>query len=51
MPGAAPPRAAKAGVDKYISGQLNAIYEEVVAEPIPDRLLHLLDRLDRDGES
>jgi hypothetical protein len=47
----APPRAANAGVDQYIAGQLKTIYEEVVAEPIPDRLLQLLDRLDRGGKS
>ena len=45
------PRAAQAGVDRYIAGQLKAIYDEVAAEPIPDRLLQLLDRLDSDGKS
>ena len=38
---------APAGVDQYIVGQLKAIYDEVAAEPIPDRLRQLLDRLDR----
>jgi hypothetical protein len=47
----APPRAAQAELDRYISGQLKAIYDEVAAEPIPDRLLQLLDRLDHDGKS
>jgi len=46
-----PPRAAQAGVDRYIVGQLKAIYDEVVPEPIPDRNLQLLDRLDDDGKS
>jgi hypothetical protein len=38
-------------VDQYIVGQLKAIYDEVAAEPIPDRLRQLLDRLDRGGKS
>jgi len=42
---------APAGADQYIVGQLKAIYDEVVAEPIPDRLRQLLDRLDRGGKS
>jgi hypothetical protein len=42
---------APAGVDQYIVGQLKAIYDEVAAEPIPDRLRQLLDRLDRRGKS
>jgi hypothetical protein len=29
---------------------LKAMYDAVVVEPIPDRLMHLLDRLDDDGE-
>ena len=41
---------AEEGVDRYIAGQLKAIYDEVAAEPIPDRLLQLLDRLDSDGK-
>ena len=36
--------------DRYIADQLKAIYEAVVAEPVPDRLLQLLDRLDSDEE-
>jgi hypothetical protein len=32
--------------DKYIAEQLKALYDSVVVEPVPDRLLHLLDRLD-----
>ena len=50
-PTAPSPRAAPAGVDRYIAGQLKAIYDEVAAEPIPDRLLQLLHRLDSDGKS
>ena len=36
--------------DQYIADQLKAIYDAVVVEPIPDRLLQLLDRLDGDSE-
>jgi hypothetical protein len=43
-------RAATAKADQYIADQLKAIYDAVVVEPIPDRLLQLLDRLDNDGE-
>jgi hypothetical protein len=37
-------------VGQYIAGQLRAIYDEVAAEPIPDRLLQLLDRLSSNGK-
>jgi hypothetical protein len=37
-------------VDQYIADQLKAMYDSVVVEPIPDRLLQLLDRLDDDSE-
>ena len=37
-------------MDGYIADQLRAIYDAVTAEPIPDRLLDLLNRLDEDGE-
>jgi hypothetical protein len=37
--GEASPRVAPAAVDQYIAGQLKAIYDEVVAERITDRLL------------
>ncbi len=40
--------AAKA--DQYIADQLKAMYDAVVVEPIPDRLLQLLGRLDDDSE-
>ena len=43
-----PPEDAKA--DQYIADQLKAIYDAVIVEPIPDRLLQLLDRLDNDAE-
>jgi hypothetical protein len=46
-----PSRAAEEGLDRYIAGQLKAIYDKVAAQPIPDRLLQLLDRLDNDGKS
>jgi anti-sigma factor NepR-like protein len=39
-----------ATVDRYIADQLKAIYDAVTAEPVPDRFLELLDRLDGDGE-
>ncbi len=48
---AAPPRAAQTGVDQYIAGQLKAIYDEAASEPVPDRLLKLLERLDDEGKS
>jgi hypothetical protein len=41
-------RAEAAKADQYIAAQLKAIYDAVVVEPIPDRLLQLLDRLDND---
>jgi Anti-sigma factor NepR len=44
-PGASP------GVDQFIAGQLKAVYDAVAAEPIPDRLLQLVERLDRGGKS
>ena len=47
----AQPRAVEEGLARYIADQLKAIYDEVAAEPIPDRLLQLLDRLDHDGTS
>jgi Anti-sigma factor NepR len=43
-------RAAPMAADRYIGDQLKAIYDAVVAEPVPDRLLVLLDRLSSDGE-
>ena len=45
----APPDPALAA-DRYITDQLKAIYDAVVTEPIPDRLLQLLDRLGGDAE-
>jgi Anti-sigma factor NepR len=48
-PRVASPRAAP-GAERYIADQLKAVYDAVVAEPVPDRLLQLLDRLDSDAE-
>ena len=42
--------AAPVAADRFIAAQLKAIYDTVVAEPVPDRLLQLLDRLDGDAE-
>ncbi len=39
-----------AKADQYIAEQLKAMYDAVTVEPVPDRLLHLLDRLDNDAE-
>jgi hypothetical protein len=39
-----------AKTDQYIADQLKAIYDAVVVEPIPDRLMRLLDRLDDNDE-
>jgi hypothetical protein len=39
-----------AKADQYIVDQLKAMYDAVTVEPIPDRLLRLLDRLDKDAE-
>jgi len=47
-------KAAKGRVDpKFqaeIGKQLRALYDEVVKEPIPDRFVELLDRLDSSSE-
>ena len=48
--GASPLPAADAKADQYIAEQLKAMYDAVVVEPIPDRLLQLLDRLYDDSE-
>lgn len=47
---AAPLPAEDAKADQYIADQLKAMYDSVVVEPIPDRLLQLLDRLHGDSE-
>jgi Anti-sigma factor NepR len=49
-PKGASARADPAAADRFIGDQLKAIYDSVIAEPVPDRLLELLDRLDRDAE-
>ena len=48
--GAASARAEAEKADQYIADQLKAMYDAVVDEPVPDRLLQLLDRLDDDAE-
>jgi hypothetical protein len=47
---AASVRADAEKADQYIADQLKALYDSVVVEPVPDRLLQLLDRLDDDAE-
>jgi hypothetical protein len=49
-PRAAAVRAAMAKADQYIADQLKAIYDAVAAEPIPDALQQLLDRLESDAD-
>jgi Anti-sigma factor NepR len=49
-PRAALLRAEADKADQYIADQLKAMYDAVVVEPVPDRLLQLLDRLDGDSE-
>jgi Anti-sigma factor NepR len=39
-------RAEAEKTDQYIADQLKAMYDAVAVEPVPDRLLQLLDRLD-----
>jgi Anti-sigma factor NepR len=48
--GASPLPAEDVKADQYIAEQLKAMYDAVVVEPIPDRLLQLLDRLDDESE-
>jgi hypothetical protein len=43
-------RAEAEKADQYIADQLKAMYDAVVGEPVPDRLLQLLDRLDDEAE-
>jgi hypothetical protein len=49
-PDTASPPAAPVAADRYIADQLKAIYDAVAAEPIPDRLLQLIGRLDGEAE-
>lgn len=44
----ASPRGTPSDLQQYIADRLKALYDEAVAQPIPDRLLRLLDRLDSD---
>ena len=39
-------RSALRTIDQQIGQELRALYNEVLAEPIPDRLLVLIDQLD-----
>ncbi len=48
--GGASPGAEPAPADRYIADQLKAVYDAVAAEPLPDRLLQLLDRLGADAK-
>jgi hypothetical protein len=43
-------RAETEKADQYIADQLKAMYDAVVVEPVPDRIMQLLDRLEDDGE-
>jgi hypothetical protein len=43
---ARPTRKTSSGAEAFIARQLKAMYEDVVAQPIPERLLELLNRLD-----
>jgi hypothetical protein len=42
-------RKPSAGADQFIAEQLKAMYDEVTSQPIPDRLLELLNRLEDDA--
>ena len=43
-------REAAEKADQYIADQLKAMYDSVAVEPVPDRLLELLDRLDSEAK-
>jgi Anti-sigma factor NepR len=43
------PRNASPSAEAFIARQLKAMYDEVVAQPVPDRLLKLLKRLGDGG--
>ena len=43
------PDPALVAADRYIADQLKAIYDAVADEPVPDRLLELLNCLDGDA--
>jgi len=42
-----PARAPTPAVEQLISRQLRAIYDEVVSEPVPDKIVQLLAELER----
>lgn len=47
--GAAAGREAPASAEEFIAQQLKAMYDEVVAQPVPERFMELLNRLDGDA--
>ena len=51
--GAPPVAAATEDLQSHIGIQLRAVYESMIAEPVPDRFLKLLEELEkpRDGGS
>ncbi len=42
-------RKSSPGAEALIARQLKAMYDEVIAQPVPDRLLELLKRIDDGG--
>jgi hypothetical protein len=42
-------RKPSAGAEQFIAEQLKAMYDEVISQPVPDRLLELLNRLEDDA--
>jgi hypothetical protein len=46
-PGKEPPRDAALSIQEHIGRELRAMFEDVVAQPVPERLLQLLDELER----
>lgn len=38
-------------IDQHIGQELRALYNEVLAEPIPDRFLNLIDQLGADDQA
>jgi hypothetical protein len=43
-------RAGDSSVERAIGSRLRAYYDEVAREPVPDRFVNLLKRLDDDGK-
>lgn len=46
-PGKEPPQDAALAIQEHIGRELRAIFEDVVAQPVPERLRQLLDELER----